>query len=43
MKVIFHWDDIGATSCMTTRILEGWKGGFLDGFSIMANGDATSE
>ena len=43
MKIIFHCDDTGATSCMTKRILETWKAGFIDGFSILANGDATSE
>lgn len=43
MKIIFHCDDIGATSSMTKRILETWKAGFLDGFSILANGGATSE
>ncbi len=43
MENIFHCDDIGATSSMTKRILEAWKAGLLNGFSILANGDATSE
>lgn len=42
MKILFHCDDIGATSSMTKRVLETWKAGLIDGFSILANGDATS-
>ena len=39
MKVIFHADDMGATPAVSRRILEAWRAGIIDGFSIVANGD----
>ncbi|MBN1382511.1 MAG: ChbG/HpnK family deacetylase [Deltaproteobacteria bacterium] len=43
MKTIIHCDDLGTTRQMTLRILDCWRKGYLDGFSIIANGDALSE
>jgi len=43
MKIIYHSDDYGLTSCITQRIADAWESGLLDGFSIMANGDALEE
>jgi predicted glycoside hydrolase/deacetylase ChbG (UPF0249 family) len=43
MQVIFHCDDIGFTLKSTIRILEAWRGGLIDGFSILANGEALAE
>lgn len=43
MRTYYHSDDIGATSSITKRILQAWKEGLLDGFSIMANGEALSD
>jgi chitin disaccharide deacetylase len=41
MRVIRHSDDLGITLHSTSRILEAWRSGNLNGFSIIANGDAT--
>jgi chitin disaccharide deacetylase len=41
MRVIRHSDDLGITRHSTGRILEAWRAGHLNGFSIIANGDAT--
>jgi len=43
MKIIYHSDDYGLTSCVTRRIADAWESGLLDGFSILANGDALEE
>jgi predicted glycoside hydrolase/deacetylase ChbG (UPF0249 family) len=43
MKLIFNSDDYGFTSCITRRIADAWQQGLLDGFSIVANGDALDE
>lgn len=43
MQIIWHSDDLGATKSMTRRILDAWREGLLDGFSIMANGDALED
>lgn len=43
MKVIYHCDDYGITRSITHRIADAWEGGLLDGFSIVANGDAVQE
>lgn len=40
MKIRLHSDDLGATPSVTTRMLDCWQRGVLDGFSIMANGTA---
>lgn len=40
MQVYLHSDDLGATPHSTARILQAWREGYLDGFSILANGDA---
>jgi len=40
IKVNFHSDDIGATMNVTEDILAAWKSGYIDGFSILANGEA---
>ena len=40
LKIYLHTDDFAATRRMTEGMLDRWKHGFLDGFSIMANGDA---
>ena len=40
MKVLLKSDDAGATPAMTDRILEAWRAGWLDGFSIITNGTA---
>jgi len=42
VRVILHSDDMGITLHSTGRILEAWRLGHLDGFSIIANGDATA-
>lgn len=36
-----HADDLGATPRITEDILACWQAGWLDGFSIFANGEAT--
>lgn len=38
MRIIFHADDAGATASITERILHAWRSGWLDGFSIITNG-----
>ena len=43
MRVILHSDDAGITSQSTRVVLEAWKAGHLDGFSIIANGDALKQ
>ena len=40
LKIYLHTDDFAATRRMTEGMLDRWKHGCLDGFSIMANGDA---
>ncbi len=35
--VLLHADDLGATPTMNTAILNAWKNGWLDGFSILGN------
>jgi predicted glycoside hydrolase/deacetylase ChbG (UPF0249 family) len=37
-----HADDLGATQSVSKDILDCWEAGALDGFSILANGDALS-
>jgi chitin disaccharide deacetylase len=39
MKVFFHSDDACLTAESTSQILQCWKDGFLDGFSVLANED----
>lgn len=43
MKILFNADDAGATKCITDRIMDAWKLRLIDGFSIIANGDACLE
>ena len=43
MHIILHSDDLGITPKITKQILEAWVVGHLDGFSIIANGDAKNE
>ena len=38
MKLILHADDLGATPGVSRIILDAWKAGLIDGFSILANG-----
>ncbi|GJM23120.1 MAG: hypothetical protein DHS20C15_30350 [Planctomycetota bacterium] len=38
MQVIHHSDDLGFTPAITARILQAWREGLLDGFSVLANG-----
>ena len=38
--IIFLSDDLAATAHVSQRILSAWKEGWLDGFSIIANGEA---
>lgn len=40
MSVIFHGDDLGITAGASRTMLDAWSAGALDGFSIIANGDA---
>lgn len=40
MKIYLHTDDLAATDNMTKAMLDRWLHGFLDGFSVMANGEA---
>jgi len=40
LKIYLHTDDFAATAGMTEGMLDRWRNGYLDGFSIMANGDA---
>lgn len=40
MKVYLHADDLASTEAVTQAILDRWKRGYLDGFSVMANGEA---
>lgn len=40
MKVYLHSDDIAATEAVTRAILDRWIHGYLDGFSVIANGEA---
>jgi predicted glycoside hydrolase/deacetylase ChbG (UPF0249 family) len=39
-KLLHHADDLGITASATASILKAWRAGALDGFSIIANGDA---
>jgi predicted glycoside hydrolase/deacetylase ChbG (UPF0249 family) len=39
LKIIWHSDDMGATPQISSRIIEAWEKGLLDGFSIF--GDAS--
>lgn len=43
MKFFLHSDDAGATKLVTFKILESWTKGYIDGFSILANGEALEE
>jgi predicted glycoside hydrolase/deacetylase ChbG (UPF0249 family) len=43
MKLIFNCDDYGFTASITRRIADAWEQGLLDGFSVIANGDALEE
>jgi predicted glycoside hydrolase/deacetylase ChbG (UPF0249 family) len=43
MRVILHSDDLGITSQVTEHILKAWRDGVLDGFSIIANGNAINQ
>jgi predicted glycoside hydrolase/deacetylase ChbG (UPF0249 family) len=40
LKVYLHTDDLAATESMSKGMLDRWMHGYLDGFSIMANGEA---
>jgi len=40
MSVLVHVDDVGATESATQCVLDAWQNGFIDGFSILANGEA---
>jgi predicted glycoside hydrolase/deacetylase ChbG (UPF0249 family) len=40
MNIILHSDDLGITAGATRHILSAWDAGALDGFSIIANGEA---
>lgn len=40
LHTLFHSDDFGFTPNITRRIGEAWSAGYLDGFSILANGYA---
>lgn len=42
MRVIRHSDDLGITEQATKQLLASWLAGNLDGFSILANGDAVA-
>lgn len=39
--IILHSDDLGITARATEQVLDSWRSGALDSFSIIANGDAT--
>jgi len=43
IEIILHSDDLGITQQSTKHILAAWRSGHLDGFSIIANGDAVDE
>jgi predicted glycoside hydrolase/deacetylase ChbG (UPF0249 family) len=40
LKIFLHTDDLAATESMSKGMLDRWMHGYLDGFSIMANGEA---
>lgn len=40
LKIILHADDLAATENISKGILDRWQRGYLDGFSVMANGAA---
>jgi predicted glycoside hydrolase/deacetylase ChbG (UPF0249 family) len=40
VRVYIHSDDLAATHHVSKNILESWRAGHLDGFSILANGEA---
>lgn len=40
LKIILHTDDLAATESMSKGMLDRWQHGYLDGFSVMANGAA---
>ena len=42
-EIIYHSDDLGAAPNMTSRIIQAWKDGLIDGFSVFANGDNLDE
>ena len=42
-RIILHSDDLGITSHVTRHILDAWRVGHLDGFSIIANGAAVNQ
>ncbi len=41
MRIYLHTDDLAATESMSKGMLDRWTHGYLDGFSVMANGEAT--
>lgn len=40
VNILLHSDDLGATESVSQGILDRWRNGYLDGFSVMANGEA---
>jgi len=40
MSIFVHVDDVGATESATRRVLDAWKKGLIDSFSILGNGEA---
>lgn len=43
MRLLFHSDDAGATANVTKKIMTAWEKGYLEGFSVIANGDAVQD
>lgn len=43
IRIVYHCDDYGLTASVTDRIAEAWEAGLIDGFSVIANGDALGE
>lgn len=43
IKIFLHSDDLGITCQSTDQLLQSWRSGYLDGFSIIANGDAVGQ
>ncbi len=41
--MIFHCDDMGFTPSITRRLLDLWKSGFINSFSVLPNGDALED
>lgn len=42
-RIIRHSDDLGVTRQSTAQVLDAWRAGYLDGFSIIVNGDAVAQ